>query len=131
MGSIKLSSLFIQTRRVYSINLGKKAATKVTVKTGDYGTLMTSIDKLFTQKPKFFVIPESNKTSIIEVIIKLCVKSWIEHVRMCVITQDAYQVIKQDVAVIKKEYQNYFQDERGVLNLLDEVLASSLNRVAL
>ncbi|KAM7521415.1 hypothetical protein LguiA_011317 [Lonicera macranthoides] len=90
--------------------------------------LETHLAKLFKQKMEIFTKVEHNQESIITTIIKLCLKSLQEFVRLQTFNRSGFQQVQLDIQFLRTALKETAEDEAAVDFLLDEVIVAAAER---
>ncbi|KAH7279278.1 hypothetical protein KP509_37G013400 [Ceratopteris richardii] len=90
--------------------------------------LERDIAKLFKQKIEIFTKLEFTQTSVISTVIKLCLKSFQEYVRLETFSRSGFQQIQVDTQYLREALRDFVYDEAIVHFLLDEVCSSAAER---
>eukprot|EP00249_Psilotum_nudum_P007543 c20645_g1_i1 orf=513-2891(-) len=90
--------------------------------------LERDVAKLFKQKVEIFTKPEYTQASVISAIVKLCLKSFQEYIRLETFSRSGYQQIQLDTHYLKDPLQGIVEDDAVVNFLLDEVCAAAAER---
>lgn len=90
--------------------------------------LETHLAKLFKQKVEIFTKVEFNQESVVTSIIKLCLKSLHEFVRLQTYNRSGFQQIQLDIQFLRTPVRETAEDEAAVDFLLDEVIVAAAER---
>jgi hypothetical protein len=91
-------------------------------------SLMSNIQKLFSEKMEIFSAVEFCKLSILTAIVKIALKSLVECVRMCTFSKYGLQQVQVDAFYLQMFLWKFVSDENLIHNLLDEVISSATAR---
>ncbi|KAJ6710594.1 hypothetical protein OIU74_011458 [Salix koriyanagi] len=84
--------------------------------------------KLFKQKVEIFTKTEYNQESVVTTVVKLCLKSLQEFVRLQTFNRSGFQQIQLDVQFLRAALKEIVEDEAAVDFLLDEVIVGASER---
>lgn len=90
--------------------------------------LETHLAKLFKQKMEIFTKVESTQDSVVTTIVKLCLKSLHEFVRLRTFNRSGFQQIQLDIQFLRNSIKDTIEDEAAVDFLLDEVIVATAER---
>ncbi|KAK9141478.1 hypothetical protein Syun_010878 [Stephania yunnanensis] len=90
--------------------------------------LETHLAKLFKQKMEIFTKVDYTQESVISTIVKLCLKSLQEFVRLQTFNRSGFQQIQLDIQFLKSPLKEIVEDEAVIDFLLDEVIVASAER---
>ncbi|KAI3679542.1 hypothetical protein L2E82_51205 [Cichorium intybus] len=90
--------------------------------------LETHLAKLFKQKMEIFTKVEHTQESVVMSIVKLCLKSFQEFVRLQTFNRSGFQQIQLDMQYLRTTLKDTTEDEAAVEFLLDEVIVSAAER---
>ncbi|XP_027349423.1 vacuolar protein sorting-associated protein 51 homolog [Abrus precatorius] len=90
--------------------------------------LETHLAKLFKQKVEIFSKVEYTQESVVMTIVKLCLKSLQEFVRLQTFNRSGFQQIQLDVQFIRTPLKEIVEDEAAMDFLLDEVIVAAVER---
>lgn len=90
--------------------------------------LETHLAKLFKQKMEIFTKVDSTQDSVVTTIVKLCLKSLQEFVRMQTFNRSGFQQIQLDIQFLRNSIRDSVEDEAAVDFLLDEVIVAAAER---
>ncbi|KAJ8900414.1 hypothetical protein K2173_025191 [Erythroxylum novogranatense] len=90
--------------------------------------LETHLAKLFKQKVEIFTKTEYTQDSVINTIVKLCLKSLQELVRLQTFNRSGFQQIQLDIQFLRGLLKETVEDEAAVDFLLDEVIVGAAER---
>ncbi|GAB2298426.1 Vacuolar protein sorting-associated protein 51 [Dionaea muscipula] len=90
--------------------------------------LETHLAKLFKQKMEIFTKVESTQDSVVTTIVKHCLKSLLEFVRLQTFNRSGFQQIQLDVQYLRTTVKDTIDDEAAVDFLLDEVIVAAAER---
>ncbi|MCD9638523.1 Vacuolar protein sorting-associated protein 51 [Datura stramonium] len=90
--------------------------------------LESHLAKLFKQKMEIFTKVEHTQESVITTIVKLCLKSLQEFVRLQTFNRSGFQQIQLDIHFLKTTLKDTADDEAAVDFLLDEVIVAAAER---
>ncbi|KAL2345473.1 hypothetical protein Fmac_006758 [Flemingia macrophylla] len=90
--------------------------------------LETHLAKLFKQKVEIFTKVENTQESVIMTIVKLCLKSLQELVRLHTLNRSGFQQIQLDMQFLRNPLKEIAEDEVITDFLLDEVIVASVER---
>ncbi|KAK9101730.1 hypothetical protein Sjap_018984 [Stephania japonica] len=90
--------------------------------------LETHLAKLFKQKMEIFTKVDYTQESVISTIMKLCLKSLQEFVRLQTFSRSGFQQIQLDIQFLKTPLKEIVEDEGVIDFLLDEVIVASAER---
>lgn len=91
-------------------------------------SLLSNIQKLFSEKVDIFSPVQFSRTSIMTGVVKLVLKTFIECVRLKTLGTFSLQQIQVDCYYLQLYLWRFVSDEKIVHTLLDEVVASCVNR---
>lgn len=92
-------------------------------------SLMSDIQKLFSERIEIFSKRvEFSKLSVMTEIIKICLKTFLEIIRICTFSKNGLQQIQVDSFYLQMFCWKFVSDEKIVYNLLDEVISCSITR---
>ncbi|XP_015929560.1 vacuolar protein sorting-associated protein 51 homolog [Parasteatoda tepidariorum] len=91
-------------------------------------SLMSNIQKLFSEKIEIFSTVEFSKVSIMTGIIKISLKTFLECVRLRTFSKFGLQQVQVDIHYLQLYLWHFVADENLVHVLLDEILSSTINR---
>ncbi|XP_075252542.1 vacuolar protein sorting-associated protein 51 homolog isoform X2 [Convolutriloba macropyga] len=108
---------------------GRGAYSQGNSNTGNFNTsLITNIQKLFSEKVDVFMAVEFNRVSIMTGIVKICLKTLLECVRMRTFGKFGLQQMQVDCAYLQNFLERFVSDEVIVTCLLEEAVTSSAHR---
>ncbi|KAG6785038.1 hypothetical protein POTOM_010760 [Populus tomentosa] len=84
--------------------------------------------KLFKQKVEIFTKTEYTQESVVTTVVKLCLKSLQEFVRLQTFNRSGFQQIQLDVQFLRASLKEIVEDEAAVDFLLDEVIVGASER---
>ncbi|KAF9669264.1 hypothetical protein SADUNF_Sadunf14G0089700 [Salix dunnii] len=90
--------------------------------------LETHLAKLFKQKVEIFTKTESTQESVITTVVKLCLKSFLEFVRLQTFNRSGFQQIQLDIQFLRASLKEIVEDEAAIDFLLDEVIVGASER---
>ncbi|KAF5189172.1 Vacuolar protein sorting-associated protein 51-like protein, partial [Thalictrum thalictroides] len=90
--------------------------------------LETHLAKLFTQKMKIFTKIEYTQESVLLTVVKLCLKSLQEFVRLQTFNRSGFQQIQVDIQFLRMPLKETTEDEASIDFLLDEVIVACAER---
>jgi hypothetical protein len=90
--------------------------------------LETHLAKLFKQKMEIFTKVEHTQESVITTIVKLCLKSLLEFVRLQTFNRSGFQQVQLDIQFLRSTLKDIADDEAAVDFLLDEVIVGAAER---
>eukprot|EP00118_Oscarella_pearsei_P021995 m.250804 g.250804 ORF g.250804 m.250804 type:complete len:126 (+) comp40326_c0_seq20:1593-1970(+) len=91
-------------------------------------SLLSNIQKLFSERIEIFSAVEFTRVSVLTGIIKIMLKTLMECVRMKTFGKFGLQQIQVDSYYLQLYLWRFVSDENLVLFLLDEVMNSAVNR---
>jgi len=91
-------------------------------------SLISNIQKLFSEKIEIFSAVEFSKVSIVTGIVKISLKTFLECVRLRTFSRYGLQQIQVDTHYLQLYLWRFVSDENIVYCLLDEIVASAANR---
>ncbi|ETN59216.1 Protein fat-free [Anopheles darlingi] len=91
-------------------------------------SFVSNIQRLFSEKIEIFAPVEFSKVSIITGIIKLCLKTLLECVRLRTFSRYGLQQIQVDAHYLQMNLWRFVNDENLIHVLLDEILGSAVLR---
>ncbi|KAJ0581776.1 putative vacuolar protein sorting-associated protein [Helianthus annuus] len=90
--------------------------------------LETHLAKLFKQKMEIFTKVEHTQESVVMTIVKRCLKSLQEFVRLHTFNRSGFQQIQLDMQYLRITLKDNAEDEAAVEFLLDEVIVAAAER---
>ncbi|KAK7344381.1 hypothetical protein VNO77_13908 [Canavalia gladiata] len=90
--------------------------------------LETHLAKLFKQKVEIFTKVEYTQESVVTTIVKLCLKSLQESVRLQTFNRSGFQQIQLDIQFLRIPLREIVEDEAAIDFLLDEVIVATAER---
>ncbi|XP_021904435.1 vacuolar protein sorting-associated protein 51 homolog [Carica papaya] len=90
--------------------------------------LETHLAKLFKQKVEIFTKVEYTQESVVTTVVKLCLKSLQEFVRLQTFNRSGFQQIQLDIQFLRNPVKQAVQDEAAIDFLLDEVIVAASER---
>ncbi|XP_057472846.1 vacuolar protein sorting-associated protein 51 homolog [Actinidia eriantha] len=90
--------------------------------------LETHLAKLFKQKMEIFTKVEHTQESVVTTIVKLCLKSLQEFVRLQTFNRSGFQQIQLDIQFLRTTLKETVEDEAAIDFLLDEVVVAAAER---
>ncbi|KAL9239757.1 hypothetical protein vseg_014049 [Gypsophila vaccaria] len=90
--------------------------------------LQTSLAKIFKQKIEIFTKVDSTQDCVLTTIVKFCLKSLQEFVRLQTFNRSGFQQIQLDVQFLRHSLNDKVEDEAAVDFLLDEVILAATER---
>lgn len=90
--------------------------------------LETHLAKLFKQKVEIFTKVDYTQESVVTTIVKLCLKSLQEFVRLQTFNRSGFQQIQLDIQFLRTPLKETVEDEAAIDFLLDEVIVSASER---
>ncbi|GMI69469.1 modified transport to the vacuole 16, UNHINGED, vacuolar protein sorting 51 [Hibiscus trionum] len=90
--------------------------------------LETHLAKLFKQKVEIFTKVEYTQESVVTTIVKLCLKSLQEFVRLQTFNRSGFQQIQLDIQFLRTPLKETVEDEAAVDFLLDEAIVAASER---
>lgn len=91
-------------------------------------SLLSNIQKLFSEKLEIFSSIDFSKLSIVTGIIKITLKSFVESVRQCTFNKYGLQQVQVDSFYLQLFLWKFVTDEALIHSLLDEVISSAMVR---
>ncbi|XP_055935425.1 vacuolar protein sorting-associated protein 51 homolog isoform X2 [Argiope bruennichi] len=91
-------------------------------------SLMSNIQKLFSEKIEIFSTVEFSKVSVMTGIIKISLKTFLECVRLRTFSKYGLQQVQVDIHYLQLYLWHFVADENLVHVLLDEIMSSAVNR---
>uniref|UniRef100_A0A182MUN4 Vacuolar protein sorting-associated protein 51 homolog n=1 Tax=Anopheles culicifacies TaxID=139723 RepID=A0A182MUN4_9DIPT len=91
-------------------------------------SFVSNIHRLFSEKIEIFAPVEFSKVSIITGIIKICLKTLLECVRLRTFSRYGFQQIQVDAHYLQMNLWRFASDENLIHVLLDEILGSAVVR---
>ncbi|KAJ9591233.1 hypothetical protein L9F63_002239 [Diploptera punctata] len=110
------------SRHVYRTNWSSYAPSQLD------SSLVTNIQKLFSERIEIFSSVEFSKVSILTGIIKISLKTFLECVRLRTFSRYGLQQIQVDTHYLQLYLWRFVADENLVHFLLDEILGSAVHR---
>ncbi|RZC68935.1 hypothetical protein C5167_032063 [Papaver somniferum] len=90
--------------------------------------LETHLAKLFKQKMEIFTKVEYTQESVVSTMVKLCLKSFQEFVRLQSFNRSGFQQIQLDIQFLRTPLKEIAEDEAAIDFLLDEVTVATAER---
>ncbi|XP_012569964.1 vacuolar protein sorting-associated protein 51 homolog [Cicer arietinum] len=90
--------------------------------------LETHLAKLFKQKVEIFTKVEYTQESVVTTIVKFCLKSIQEFVRLQTFNRSGFQQVQLDIQFLRTPVREIVEDEAAVDFLLDEVIVATAER---
>ncbi|XP_068658687.1 vacuolar protein sorting-associated protein 51 homolog [Aristolochia californica] len=90
--------------------------------------LESHLAKLFKQKIEIFTKIENTQESVISTIVKFCLKSLQEFVRLQTFNRSGFQQIQLDTQYLRNPLKEIIEDEAAIDLLLDEVIVAAAER---
>ncbi|KAF3436540.1 hypothetical protein FNV43_RR23632 [Rhamnella rubrinervis] len=90
--------------------------------------LETHLAKLFKQKVEIFTKVEFTQESVVTMVVKLCLKSLQEFVRLQTFNRSGFQQIQLDIQFLRTPIREAVEDEAAIDFLLDEVIVAAAER---
>ncbi|KAI3887233.1 hypothetical protein MKX03_023443 [Papaver bracteatum] len=90
--------------------------------------LETHLAKLFKQKMEIFTKVEYTQESVVSTMVKLCLKSFQEFVRLQSFNRSGFQQIQLDIQFLRTPLKEIAEDEAAIDFLLDEVTVAAAER---
>lgn len=90
--------------------------------------LESHLAKLFKQKMEIFTKVEYTQESVVTTVVKLCLKSLHEFVRLQTFNRSGLQQIQLDIQFLRVPLKEIVEDEAAIDFLLDEVIVSAAER---
>ncbi|KAG5567832.1 hypothetical protein RHGRI_003119 [Rhododendron griersonianum] len=90
--------------------------------------LETHLAKLFKQKMEIFTKVEHTQESVVTTIVKFCLKSLQEFVRLQTFNRSGFQQIQLDIQFLRTTLKETAEDEAAIDFLLDEVIVAAAER---
>ncbi|KAI3917290.1 hypothetical protein MKX01_000067 [Papaver californicum] len=90
--------------------------------------LETHLAKLFKQKMEIFTKVEYTQESVVSTMVKLCLKSFQEFVRLQTFNRSGFQQIQLDIQFLRTPLKEIAEDEAAIDFLLDEVTVAAAER---
>ncbi|XP_062144985.1 vacuolar protein sorting-associated protein 51 homolog [Alnus glutinosa] len=90
--------------------------------------LETHLAKLFKQKVEIFTKVEYTQESVVTTVVKLCLKSFLEFVRLQTFNRSGFQQIQLDIQFLRTSLKETVEDEAAIDFLLDEVIVAASER---
>ncbi|XP_054167190.1 vacuolar protein sorting-associated protein 51 homolog [Oppia nitens] len=132
---LERSSDSSKSRRTFSaIGVGNRHSANKSSNWSAYGpstfdnSLMSNIQKLFTERIEIFGSVEFSRLSVLTGVIKIGLKTLIECVRLCTFSRYGLQQMQVDSYYLQTHVWQYASDENLVYVLIDEVLLSAVHR---
>lgn len=91
-------------------------------------SLASNIQKMFNEKIEIFSPVEASKVSILTGIVKIALKTLLECTRLKTFSRFGFQQMQVDVQYLNLYMWRFVSDENLVMFMLDEVMASVVNR---
>ncbi|XP_074642673.1 vacuolar protein sorting-associated protein 51 homolog isoform X2 [Tubulanus polymorphus] len=115
------------SRKTYSVSKPPRSQWSYTPSTID-NSLMSNIQKLFSEKIEIFSAVEFSKVSVLTGIIKISLKTFLECVRLRTFGRYGLQQIQVDTHYLQLYLWRFVSDENLVHFLLDEIVGSTVHR---
>ncbi|KAI0211198.1 Vacuolar protein sorting-associated protein 51-like [Lamellibrachia satsuma] len=115
------------TKRSYTSRPATRSNWSFTPSTID-NSLMSNIQKLFSERIEIFSTVEFSKVSVLTGIIKISLKTFLECVRLRTFGRYGLQQIQVDAHYLQLYLWRFVSDENLVHFLLDEIVGSALHR---
>ncbi|KAK9930732.1 hypothetical protein M0R45_027760 [Rubus argutus] len=90
--------------------------------------LETHLAKLFKQKVEIFTKVDFTQESVLTTVVKLCLKSLQEFVRLQTFNRSGFQQIQLDIQFLRTPLKELAEDEAAIDFLLDEVVVAAAER---
>eukprot|EP00268_Persea_americana_P047216 TRINITY_DN4904_c0_g1_i7.p1 TRINITY_DN4904_c0_g1~~TRINITY_DN4904_c0_g1_i7.p1 ORF type:complete len:324 (-),score=49.73 TRINITY_DN4904_c0_g1_i7:406-1377(-) len=90
--------------------------------------LESHLAKLFKQKMEIFTKVEHTQESVVSTIVKLCLKSLQEFVRLQTFNRSGFQQIQLDIQFLRNPLKDIVEDEAAIDFLMDEVIVGAAER---
>ncbi|RWR94284.1 vacuolar protein sorting-associated protein 51 [Cinnamomum micranthum f. kanehirae] len=87
--------------------------------------LESHLAKLFKQKMEIFTKVEHTQESVVSTIVKLCLKSLQEFVRLQTFNRSGFQQIQLDIQFLRNPLKEIVEDEAAIDFLMDEVIVAA------
>jgi len=131
--TLMLKELDIMSREIIQFFKAKKERTSTEsraahAKKGIENEIRRDIDMLFQQKVQMFGAVEFNKLSILTGIVKICLKTFVECIRLQTFGQKGFQQIQVDAYYMRVTFKDYVNDEGLLEQLLDNIITSTADR---
>ena len=124
-----------RSRRTYSLIAGSSRHNRsltpwnASIRSGPIDqSLLSNIQKLFSEKLEIFSSIDFSKLSIVTGIIKITLKSFVECVRLCTFNKFGLQQVQVDSFYLQLFLWKFVTDESLIHSLLDEVISSATVR---
>ncbi|OAY48754.1 vacuolar protein sorting-associated protein 51 homolog isoform X2 [Manihot esculenta] len=106
----------------------KMSRTNINTQRARSQLLETHLAKLFKQKVEIFTKTEFTQESVVTTIVKLCLKSLLEFVRLKTFNRSGFQQIQLDIQFLRAPVRETVEDEAVIDFLLDEVTVGASER---
>lgn len=90
--------------------------------------LESHLAKLFKQKMEIFTKVEHTQESVVSTIVKLCLKSFHEFVRLQTFNRSGFQQIQLDIQFLRNPLKEIVEDVAAIDFLMDEVIVAAAER---
>uniref|UniRef100_A0A1I8A9N8 Vacuolar protein sorting-associated protein 51 homolog n=1 Tax=Steinernema glaseri TaxID=37863 RepID=A0A1I8A9N8_9BILA len=94
----------------------------------DTGSLSSTLERMWTEKIEFFENVQFKRASVLSSIVKICLKSFLESVRMQTFGRYGLEQIQVDCYFLQQQLWKYVSDEAVVTSMIDEIVSSVVHR---
>ncbi|VDK82259.1 unnamed protein product [Litomosoides sigmodontis] len=97
-------------------------------RTFDTCSISSTLDKLWSERIDFCTNVEFNRMSILTAIVNVALKSFLECVRLHILSRFGLQQIQVDCCFLRQNLWHHLSDEQIALSLIDEIVSSAVHR---
>lgn len=94
----------------------------------DACSISSTLDKLWSERVDFCANIEFNRTSVLNALVSVSLKSFLESIRMQTFSKYGLAQIQVDCYFLQQNLWRFISDEQVTLSLLDEIVSSAVHR---
>ncbi|KAK0429363.1 hypothetical protein QR680_011344 [Steinernema hermaphroditum] len=111
-----------------SIRASSAARARNIHSTFDTGSLSSTLERMWTEKIEIFEKVHFKRDSVLSAIVKMCLKSFLESVRLQTFGRYGLEQIQVDCYFLQQQLWKYVSDEAVVTSMIDEIVSSVVHR---
>ncbi|TKR92121.1 hypothetical protein L596_006835 [Steinernema carpocapsae] len=122
------SDIAKKERTPESVRASSSARSRNLHNTYDTGSISSTLERMWTEKIEFFEKVHFNCGSVLSAIVKICLKSFLESVRLQTFGRYGLEQIQVDCYFLQQQLWKYVSDEATVTSVIDEIVSSVVHR---